>query len=169
MIRVTDTITLDEREISEEFVRSSGPGGQNVNKVSTAVQLRFSVAGSPSLPEEVRVRLMKLAGKRITSEGILVIDAQRFRTQLRNRQDAIQRLVDLIRKAAERPRLRRRTKLPAGVKERRLETKRMRSRIKKQRRNDFSSDIVGARHAVPLQQKKTGTVVWPWPKFYERS
>ncbi|HJX30765.1 MAG TPA: alternative ribosome rescue aminoacyl-tRNA hydrolase ArfB [Thermodesulfobacteriota bacterium] len=139
MIRVTDTITLDEREISEEFVRSSGPGGQNVNKVSTAVQLRFSVAGSPSLPEEVRVRLMKLAGKRVTSEGILVIDAQRFRTQLRNRQDAIQRLVDLIKKAAKRPRLRRRTKPPAGAKERRLETKRMRSRIKKQRRNDFSS------------------------------
>ena len=140
MIRVTDTITLDEREISEEFVRSSGPGGQNVNKVSTAVQLRFSVAGSPSLPEEVRVRLMKLAGKRVTSEGILVIEAQRFRTQLRNRQDAIQRLVDLIRKAAEKPRLRRRTKPSAGSKERRLEAKRMRSRIKKQRRNVFSSD-----------------------------
>ena len=140
MIRVTDTITLDEREISEEFVRSSGPGGQNVNKVSTAVQLRFSVAGSPSLTEKVRMRLMKLAGKRVTSEGILVIDAQRFRTQLRNRQDAIQRLVDLIKKAAERPRLRRRTKPPAGVKERRLEAKRMRSQIKKQRRNVFSSD-----------------------------
>jgi Protein chain release factor B len=114
MIRVTDTITLDEREISEEFVRSSGPGGQNVNKVSTAVQLRFSVASSPSLPEEVRVRLMKLAGKRVTSEGILVIDAQRFRTQLRNRQDAMQRLVDLIRKAAEKPRARRRTKTTYG-------------------------------------------------------
>ena len=140
MIRVTDTITLDEREISEEFVRSSGPGGQNVNKVSTAVHLRFSVAGSPSLPEEVRVRLMKLAGKRVTSEGVLVIDAQRFRTQLRNRQDAMQRLVDLIRKAAEKPRLRRRTKTPAGVKERRLEAKRMHSQIKKQRRNVFSSD-----------------------------
>ena len=141
MIRVTDTITIDEREISEEFVRSSGPGGQNVNKVSTAVQLRFSVADSPSLPEEVRVRLMKLAGKRLTSEGILVIDAQRFRTQLRNRQDAIQRLVDLIRKAAEKPRLRRRTKPPAGAKERRLEAKRVRSRIKKQRRNVFSSHM----------------------------
>ena len=140
MIRVTDTITLDEREVSEEFVRSSGPGGQNVNKVSTAVQLRFSVAGSPSLPEEVRVRLMKLAGKRVTSEGILVIDAQRFRTQLRNRQDAIQRLVDLIRKAAEKPRLRCRTKPPAGARERRLEAKQRRSQIKKQRRNVFSSD-----------------------------
>jgi len=140
MIRITDTITLDEREVSEEFVRSSGPGGQNVNKVSTAVQLRFSVAGSPSLPEEVRVRLMKLAGKRVTSEGILVIDAQSFRTQLRNRQDAIQRLVDLIRKAAEKPRVRRRTKPPAGARERRLEAKQMRSQIKKQRRNVFSSD-----------------------------
>ena len=140
MIRVTDTITLDEKEISEEFVRSSGPGGQNVNKVSTAVQLRFSVADSPSLPEEVRTRLMKLAGKRITSEGILVIDAQRFRTQLRNREDAIQRLVDLIRKAAEKPRLRRRTKPSTEAKECRLEAKRMRSRIKKQRRNVFSSD-----------------------------
>jgi len=140
MIHITDTITIDEKEITEEFVRSSGPGGQNVNKVSTAVQLRFSVAGSPSIPEEVRVRLMKLAGKRVTSEGILIIDAQRFRTQLRNRQDAIWRLVDLIRKAAEGPRLRRRTKPPAGVKERRLESKRMRSRIKKQRRNVFTSD-----------------------------
>jgi len=141
MIHVTDTITINEKEISEEFVRSSGPGGQNVNKVSTAVHLRFSVADSPSLPEEVRVRLMKLAGKRVTSEGILVIDARRFRTQLRNRQDAIQRLVDLIRKAAEKPRLRRRTKTPAGVKKRRLEAKRMRSQIKKQRRNVFSSHL----------------------------
>jgi ribosome-associated protein len=141
MIRVTDTITLDEKEISEAFVRSSGPGGQNVNKVSTAVQLRFSVVGSPSLPEEMRTRLMKLAGKRVTSEGILVIDARRFRAQLRNRQDAIQRLVDLIRKAAEKPRLWRRTKPPAGVKERRLEAKRMRSRIKKQRQNVFSSHM----------------------------
>jgi ribosome-associated protein len=141
MIRVTDTITLDEREISEEFVRSSGPGGQNVNKVSTAVELRFSVAGSPSLPEEVRVRLIKLAGKRVTSEGILVIDAQRYRTQLRNRQDAIQRLVDLIRKAAEKPRLRRRTKPPAGARELRLETKQKRSQIKKQRRNVFLSHM----------------------------
>ena len=141
MIRVTDTITLDEREISEEFVRSSGPGGQNVNKVSTAVQLCFSVADSPSLPEEVRVRLMKLAGKRVTSEGILVIDAQRYRTQLRNRQDAIQRLVDLIRKAAEKPRLRRRTKPPEGAKELRLEAKQMRSQIKKQRRNVFLSHL----------------------------
>ena len=140
MINITDTIAIDEKEISEEFVRSSGPGGQNVNKVSTAVQLRFSVGNSSSLPEEVRTRLMKLAGKRITSEGILVIDAQRFRTQLRNRQDAMQRLVDLIRKAAEKPRLRRRTKPPAGVKERRLESKRIRSKIKKQRRIDFSSD-----------------------------
>jgi ribosome-associated protein len=141
MIRVTDTINLDEREISEEFVRSSGPGGQNVNKVSTAVELRFSVAGSPSLPEEVRVRLIKLAGKRVTSEGILVIDAQRYRTQLRNRQDAIQRLVDLIRKAAEKPRLRRRTKPPAGARELRLETKQKRSQIKKQRRNVFLSHM----------------------------
>src|SRR5512136_1901986 len=123
MINITPEIALDESEIQLEFVRSSGPGGQNVNKVSTAVQLRFSVAGSPSLPEEVRLRLIKLAGKRVTSEGILVIDAQRFRTQLRNRQDAIQRLVDLIRKASEKPRIRRRTKPPAGARERRLEAK----------------------------------------------
>lgn len=140
MIPVTDTIALDEREILEEFVRSSGPGGQNVNKVSTAVQLRFSVARSPSLPEDVRVRLMKLAGKRITAEGILVIDARRFRTQVRNRQDAVQRLVELIRKAAERPKFRRRTKPSAGAKERRLEAKRIRSRIKRQRGDVFSSD-----------------------------
>lgn len=140
MIRVTDTISIDEKEISEEFIRSSGPGGQNVNKVATAVQLRFNAAGSPSLPEEVRQRLIKLAGRRLTAEGILIIEASRFRTQAQNRQDAIERLVDLIRKATERPRLRRRTKPSAAVRERRLETKRIHSRIKQQRRTVFSSD-----------------------------
>ena len=139
MIPVTDNIGLDEREIVEEFVRSSGPGGQNVNKVSTAVQLRFNVAASPSLPEDVRMRLMKLAGKRVTVEGILVIDARRYRTQVRNRQDAAERLVEMIKKAAERPQVRRRTRPSARAKERRLEAKRMRSRIKKQRGDVFSS------------------------------
>jgi ribosome-associated protein len=111
-----------------------------VNKVSTAVQLRFSVATSPSLPEDVRMRLMKLAGKRVTAEGIMVIDARRYRTQVRNRQDAVERLVEMIRKAAERPQVRRRTKPSARAKERRLEAKRMRSRIKRQRGSTSSSD-----------------------------
>src|SRR5512135_1592452 len=99
MIEVTSTIHIDENELHFDFVRSSGPGGQNVNKVSTAVQLRFDAAHSPSLQEEVRQRLMRLAGNRLTSEGVLVIEAHRFRTQEQNRQDAVQRLTLLIRQA----------------------------------------------------------------------
>ncbi|MGA7787750.1 MAG: alternative ribosome rescue aminoacyl-tRNA hydrolase ArfB, partial [Xanthobacteraceae bacterium] len=103
MIRVTPEIDIDEREIDEQFVRASGPGGQNVNKLSTAVQLRFDVRRSPSLPGEVRTRLERLAGSRLTRDGVLVIVAQRHRTQGRNRQDALDRLFDLIRSAAVRP------------------------------------------------------------------
>src|SRR5512137_183627 len=103
MIRVTDAITIDEEEIHHQFIRASGPGGQNVNKVATAVQLRFDVAHSPSLPEDARERLTRLAGKRMTKEGYLIIDARRFRTQEQNRQDAVARLVGLIRQAAQRP------------------------------------------------------------------
>jgi ribosome-associated protein len=102
MIRVTGTITIDEEEIHQQFIRASGPGGQNVNKVATAVQLRFDVAHSPSLPEDVRERLTRLAGKRLTKEGYLIIDARRFRTQEQNRQDSVARLVALIRQAAQR-------------------------------------------------------------------
>ena len=116
MIPVTDTISIDESELSEAFVRSSGPGGQNVNKVSSAVQLRFDVRHSPSLPNDVAVRLMRLAGKRLTKDGVIVIIAQAHRTQERNRADARERLFDLIRQAAVRPVPRRATKVPKAQK-----------------------------------------------------
>ena len=130
MIPVTDAIALDEREIEESFVRASGPGGQNVNKVASAVQLRFDVRRSPSLPNEVAVRLMKLAGRRLTQDGVLVITAQRFRSQEQNRQDALERLVALIRQAAVRPTPRRKPKPTLASKQRRLEGKSRRSQIK---------------------------------------
>jgi len=123
MIHVIRTITIDESEIQEYFVRASGPGGQNVNKVATTVQLRFDVANSRSLPEEVRTRLISLAGNRITEDGILIIDARRFRTQGRNREDATGRLVELIRNAAQRPIIRRKTRPTLASKIRRLESK----------------------------------------------
>ena len=129
-IRITDDIAIAEREIEESFVRSSGPGGQNVNKLSTAVQLRFDVRRSPSLPNDVAIRLMRLAGKRMTKDGVRVIIAQRHRTQERNREDALNRLLELIRRAAERPKPRRPTKPTYASKRRRLEAKVRRSRIK---------------------------------------
>jgi ribosome-associated protein len=134
MIRVTGTIAIDEREIHQQFIRASGPGGQNVNKVATAVQLRFDAAHSPSLPEDVRERLLRLAGRRLTKEGYLVIDARRFRTQEQNRQDALGRLVDLIRRAAQKPKIRKRTKPTLASRERRLESKHHRGKIKQLRR-----------------------------------
>ncbi len=130
MIRVTDEISIDESELEESFVRASGPGGQNVNKVSSAVQLRFNVRASPSLPNEVSIRLQRLAGKRLTKDGVLVIVAQRHRTQERNREDALERLLELIREAAVRPVLRRPTKPTKASKVRRLEGKKRRSNIK---------------------------------------
>jgi ribosome-associated protein len=130
MIRITDTIAIDESEITESFIRASGPGGQNVNKLSTAVQLRFDARHSPSLPHEVRARLERLAGRRLTREGVIVISAQRFRTQERNRADALERLIDLIRAATVRPKPRRPTRPTAGSRERRLESKKRRAGVK---------------------------------------
>ena len=135
MIRVTDTITLDEAELEESFVRSSGPGGQNVNKLSTAVQLRFDVRRSLSLPNDVAIRLMKAAGSRLTQDGVLVIIAQRHRTQERNRADARERLVELIRDAATPPKPRRATKPTKASKVRRLESKKRRSGVKNLRQS----------------------------------
>ncbi len=133
MIRITRDISIDEGEIREEFIRSSGPGGQNVNKVATAVQLRFDAGGSASLPDDVRERLTRLAGRRMTTDGVLIIEARRFRTQQRNRDDALARLVELISKAAQRPKPRRKTKPTFTSKKRRLETKRRRGDTKRTR------------------------------------
>ncbi|MTW19147.1 aminoacyl-tRNA hydrolase [Rhodoplanes serenus] len=133
MIRVTDHIALDETELVEEFVRASGPGGQNVNKVATAVQLRFDVRRSPSLPNDVAIRLMRLAGSRLTTDGVLVITAQRFRTQERNRADARERLIALIQEAAVRPTPRRPTRPTLASKKRRVDAKKHRGAIKSRR------------------------------------
>jgi ribosome-associated protein len=140
MLRITDHISIDERELEEQFIRSSGPGGQNVNKLETAVQLRFDVRHSPSLPHDVRLRLERLAGQRLTKDGVLVITAQRHRTQERNRQDALDRLIDLIRQAAVVPKRRRPTKPTLGSKKRRLETKKHRGTIKGLRQGKPSFD-----------------------------
>jgi ribosome-associated protein len=134
MIRVTDSIALDESEIEESFVRSSGPGGQNVNKVSSAVQLRFDVRRSPSLPDDVRRRLERLAGKRLTKDGVLVLIAQTHRQQERNRAEALDRLVELVRAATVKPKLRTATRPTLASRKRRLDSKSRRSKIKSHRR-----------------------------------
>lgn len=133
MIRITATVHFDEREIEETFIRSSGPGGQNVNAVSTAVQLRFDVRQSPSLSSAVRRRVEALAGRRLTQDGVIVITARRFRTQDANRRDALHRLVELLSEAAEPPTVRKATMPPRASRRRRLEAKGRRAGLKKAR------------------------------------
>ena len=133
MLKISPHITIADAELAEQFVRASGPGGQNVNKVSTAVQLRFNVYASPSLPWDVRARLIKLAGTRINSEGELMVTAQRFRTQAQNRADARERLAELIRAALHAPKPRRKTKPSAGAQRRRVESKQRQSELKRAR------------------------------------
>ncbi len=133
MIQITPAIALDESEIEETFIRSPGPGGQNVNKVASAVQLRFDLARSRSLPADVKARAVRLAGSRLTREGVLIIEAHSHRSQDRNRQDALARLVDLLRHASMRPKPRHKTKPTHGSKQRRLEGKSRRGAIKRLR------------------------------------
>lgn len=140
MIYVTKDISISEQEIKEEFVRASGPGGQNVNKVATAVQLRFDVRHSPSLPADLKQRLLKLAGKRATTEGVLVIDARRFRHQERNRLDALERLKELIRKALHKPKKRLNTRPSKSAVRQRLDSKKKHSQKKQLRKKVSFSD-----------------------------
>jgi ribosome-associated protein len=133
MIQITDDLALDERELSETFIRASGPGGQNVNKIASAAQLRFDLRGSSSLPEPIKARLAHLAGNRLTQDGVIVITARRFRSQERNRADARERLVALIRRAAEPPKPRRKTRPSAGQRAERLAAKARRSVVKRLR------------------------------------
>jgi ribosome-associated protein len=135
MLEITPTLRLDENELHFEYVRASGPGGQNVNKVATAVQLRFDVAHSPSLASDLKGRLIRLAGKRINADGVLVIEARRFRSQEANRADALRRLRELLQKAATPPKQRKQTRPTAASRAKRLEEKKQRSEIKRRRQN----------------------------------
>ena len=135
MIQITPSIQIGDEEVDLVYIRSPGPGGQNVNKVSSAVQLRFNLLGSPSLPDEVKQRLMGLAGRRVTSQGVLIIEARQYRSQEQNRQAALERLVRLIQQASEPPKPRFRTKPTRAANLRRLESKRKRAEIKRMRKN----------------------------------
>ena len=140
MLRVTSSILIDERELQIDFVRASGPGGQNVNKVSTAAQLRVDAAHSPSLPDEVRSRLAKLAGSRMTAQGVLVIEARRYRTQEQNRADAVDRLITLLQQAAKRVATRKVTRPSAGSRAARLRAKKLRGEVKRMRRSPHGDE-----------------------------
>ncbi len=140
MIQINSKIAIGENEIEESFIRASGPGGQNVNKVSSAVQLRFDVLHSPTLPKEVRVRLIRIAGRKMTRDGVVIITAQRHRSQDHNRKDALDRLIDMIRLAAIRPTLRKPTTPTRSSRHKRLAVKKMRGTVKKLRREKPSDD-----------------------------
>lgn len=141
MIEITEHIALKESEIEFDFMRAGGPGGQHVNRSATAVQLRFDVRSSTSLPEDVRRRLRRLAGRRMTQDGVLIISARNYRSQERNRQDALDRLVELIQKAAQKPRVRRKSRRPAAADRLRLEHKRRRAEKKRLRQSPGREDI----------------------------
>ena len=135
-LEITPEISIDESEIQEEFIRASGPGGQNVNKVSTAVKLRFDAAASPGLSEQVRERLAQLAGRRMSAEGVLIIDARSHRTQEANRREALERLIGMLIQASEEPRPRKKTRPTSASRKRRMQSKRRRSEIKRMRQSD---------------------------------
>jgi ribosome-associated protein len=134
MIQITSSISIDESELQFDYVRASGPGGQNVNKVATAVQLRFDVSSS-LLPDDIKHRLIKLAGSKMTNEGVLILEAKRYRTQEQNREDAIRRFVELVRKSTIKPKRRLKTRPTKASRERRIKKKKQRGEIKKNRQN----------------------------------
>ena len=140
MIEITPSLFIDERELQFDYIRASGPGGQNVNKTATAVQLRFDIINSASLASDIKGRLIQLSGKRVSMEGVLILDAKRFRTQEQNREDAIQRFVERVRKALVKPKMRKKTKPSADSKEKRLKAKKVKGATKRLRRMPIERD-----------------------------